>query len=477
MLRSSIVVAVLLFPVLAHAQPTDPPASSPSPADAPPLVPPMPGSGAPPLPPEAEKDGVVKTTPAPAAPTPGPTEQAPETPFPGDYTWMNGQSRQKDFPLQINKYVTLSLYLDAYYALSTNRPQDNTFTGTASVARHNELQINLASIGAEWNYRNVIGRFSFQYGSMLNIVQDLDGTVTRGRSLAGPNMRNIREATLGYHFDVSHGLNVEAGIFMSYIGLESYLLAENWNYQRSFLSDHTPFYFQGVRAQYFPTKTVKIEPWIMNGWQTYGKWNDTPSFGTQLRWSPSKAVTLVGNFYYGYDTKNVPDRARFHHDDSILVRYFNEPASSGLSKMAFSLNSHVGFESGGDGLPGPSGAHMVGSSLVHRAWFYKDRLALSVRGELFSNPSRYLAQYPPPGLATGEGQNLRMWGLTTTFDVMPTDIFTLRAEFTHRRGDTRYFAGRSGTTSIDGFQGTPGDFTPAADKSTSVFLLSANFRL
>src|SRR5262249_46950860 len=112
--------------------------------------------------------------PAPAPPPP----EAPSAPFAwGDFTWMNGQSRQKDFPLKpFGGAVTLSLYLDVNYAYSFNHPRDDTFTGTASVPRHNEFNINLASVGFEWNYRNVIGRLSLQYGSMLSIVQDLDGT-------------------------------------------------------------------------------------------------------------------------------------------------------------------------------------------------------------------------------------------------------------------------------------------------------------
>ena len=162
---------------------------------------------------------------------------------------MNGQSRQHDFPLAgPSKYVALSLCLDTYYALSTHRPRDHTITGSASIGRHGEFQLNLASVGMEWNYRNVIGRLSVQTGDMLNLIQDLDGSVTRGRNLSTTNLHNIREATAGYHWNVDNGLNLEAGIFMLNIGLESYLLAENWSYNRSLVCDFTPFYFQGVRC-------------------------------------------------------------------------------------------------------------------------------------------------------------------------------------------------------------------------------------
>ncbi|MFO0668057.1 MAG: hypothetical protein U0235_00330 [Polyangiaceae bacterium] len=85
--------------------------------------------------------------PAVASPAPSAT---PAAPFAwGDWTWMNGQSRQKDFPLKaFGDAVTLSLYLDVNYAYSLNHPRDNTLTGTASVPRHNEFDLNLASVGS-----------------------------------------------------------------------------------------------------------------------------------------------------------------------------------------------------------------------------------------------------------------------------------------------------------------------------------------
>ena len=83
--------------------------------------------------------------------------------------------------------------------------------------------------------------------------------------------RYISEAYGGYHFNVLHGVNVDAGIFMSYIGLFSYYNFDNWAYQPSYVSSNTPWFFEGVRIQIFPSDKLKIEPWFINGWQSYGK--------------------------------------------------------------------------------------------------------------------------------------------------------------------------------------------------------------
>ena len=47
----------------------------------------------------------------------------------------------------------------------------------------------------------------------------------------------VSEANAGYHFDVNHGLNIDAGIFVSYIGLFSYYNYDNWTYQQTFRRD------------------------------------------------------------------------------------------------------------------------------------------------------------------------------------------------------------------------------------------------
>ena len=405
--------------------------------------------------------------------------RADEPPVPfgfGDFTWLNGQSRQKDFPLQISKAITLSVYVDAYYAFSLNRPYDDTIKGSATLGRHNELQINLASIGTEWNYRHVIGRLSIQYGSMIDIVQDLDPSVRRGSGISTANLRYIREATLGYHWDRNAGINLEGGIFLSYIGLESYLTAENWLYTRALASDATPFYFQGLRFQWFPTVTLKVEAWLMNGWQTYAKESFAPSGGLAFRWSPREWISILANFYVGEDTPNEPTRIRFHHDDSVVLRVYNRPASRGLSKLALSINNHFGFEQGGGG-PDLGSAYIGATALALRAWLHRDYVAVSARGEFFTNPSRYLVPDPPPGFVTGAGTDMMVWGVAANVELMPTDFFSVRAEVNWRHSTVPFFSGPEGVTSSSGFIPTSASFVPSIRRNQTLLVVAANFRL
>ena len=400
-------------------------------------------------------------------------------PFEGyDLSWINGQNRQTDFPLTLKDkdgetIITGVAYVDSYFNYDFNRPKDNTHNASAAIGRSNEFTINMASVGLETNYKNVIGRLWLQFGQMGSIVQDLDGTVNHGKNTSASNLKYIREAAGGYHFDVMHGLNVEAGIFMSYIGLESYVLNENWNYQRSLVCDFTPFYFQGARVQAYPSKKFKTEVWVMNGWQTYNSWNTGLSIGNSNYYRPNENLQLVANFYLnGKDTRNNPGVRRFHHDNSVVARYFNRKDSKGI----------YGFQSGA-GVKAKDN-YMIGTSLANRIWFNQNKFALTLRGDVISNPGAYLAFTPSPVAnndfndALAAGKDLKMFQGTATFDYMPNQFCTFRLEYGYRSSNIPYFAGREGTTSPDGWADTAVEnWRPDLRKRDSRLTLAVIFRL
>jgi len=75
---------------------------------------------------------------------------------------------------------------------------------------------------------------------------------------------------------------------VSYIGLFSYYNFDNWTYQPSFVSSNHAVVFNGLRIQWFPTNKLKIEPWIINGWQSYNKFNGHRGLGGQILWRPQE---------------------------------------------------------------------------------------------------------------------------------------------------------------------------------------------
>ena len=293
-------------------------------------------------------------------------------------------------------------------------------------------------------------------------------------------------------------------MFMSYIGLNSYYQVENWEYQASYTSDNTPWFFNGMRIQIYPSKTLKIEPWIINGWQSYGMFNEMPGFGGNITWCPNENIKLLTNDYYGADAGGLPDRKRFHSDNSLLVRYYKNKKSNGVSQMAFSLTGDIGFEKGagvngfkdGDSIQGPA-QYFASAMFYNRIWFHQNKFAWTIGGGIMQNPGRYLVLYPTgqasplPNVANptttagmypfscSPGDQFNAWDCSTNFDWMPNQSITFRIEYVHRQADVPYFAGKGGVTSPTGYTWTtlPANWRPDLVKSEDRIIFAMLFRL
>ena len=286
-----------------------------------------------------------------------------------------------------------------------NQPKDHTMGGATETFRSGEFQVEQISVGGDFHWQNVRGRVLTMNGMFATTTPRNDASAGVGQWDVRDAYRYVSEAWGGYHFNVNHGLNVDAGIFVSYIGLFSYYNFDNWTYQPSFVSSNTPWFFNGLRIQWFPTNKLKIEPWIINGWQSYNRFNGHHGLGGQILYRPKEWLSLVFNNYgNGTDTLGNPDRSRIHTDDSIEVRYYNNPESTGISKMAFSFTADAGCEYGGGGTSctgkGAPKQAFLGWMAYNRIWFHKDLVALTLGGGKMNNPGRYLTLLPPINGAT-----------------------------------------------------------------------------
>lgn len=391
-----------------------------------------------------------------------------------DFTWLTGNSRQKEYPLKFSDIFTGELRVDASYHHSFNRPKDNTISGSTEVFRSGEVQLTDVAIGGDFNYKNVRGRLLTQFGMYSQTQPRNDASPGRGQWNLDNAYRYISEAYGGYHIDKLNGINVDAGIFLSYIGLYSFYQFDNWSYQPSYVSSNTPWYFQGLRVQIHLSDKLKIEPWIINGWQSYGKFNRAPGVGGQVLWRPNGSVSIVANNYWGSDTLGNPGRKRIHTDNSIQVKYLDRPENN-LSKGAFTFTLDAGCEYGGGvscngGTPDRPAQYFLGFMAYNRFWFHKDLFGLTLGGGAITNPGRYLVLIPPingatafsgtPYFTAAPGDKYRAWDASATFDYMPTQFSTFRIEYNHRAANVPYFSGREGVTPPGGNTGAPGSFVP-----------------
>jgi Putative beta-barrel porin-2, OmpL-like. bbp2/Carboxypeptidase regulatory-like domain len=389
----------------------------------------------------------------------------------GDFTWLNGNPRNSA-PAFDSPFFTPDIRVDAEYMQDFNGPKDHTIVGSTESFRSGEFQLEQVSIGGDFHWENVRARILYMDGLFSTTTPRNDASSAVGQWDLPDAYRYLSEANAGYHFDVNHGLNVDAGIFVSYIGLFSYYNYDNWTYQPSYVSSNTPWFFNGMRIQWFPTDTLKIEPWIINGWQSYAKFNGHLGYGGQILWRPYEWLSLVFNNYgVGTDNLNLPRTTRIHTDDSIELRYFNKPGSKGISKAAFSFTADAGCQHGG-GITCTSGQNkssFLGAMLYNRIWFDRDLLAVTIGGGVMDNPGRYLTLLPPingataatgtPYFTENPGQHAYMWDSTINLQYMPKQWITWWGEVGFRHSDIPYFAGEGGVTPPGGNNGSPADYT------------------
>jgi len=399
-----------------------------------------------------------------------------------DFTWLNGNPRTKT-PAFDSKFFTPEIRADVDYMYDFRHPKDDTISGSSEVFRANEVQLTQLGVGGDFHYDNVRARLMTQIGMYSQTTPRNDASPSRGQWNLDNAYRYVTEAYGGYHFNALHGINVDAGIFLSYVGLFSYYNFDNWAYQPSYVSSNTPWFFNGVRVQIFPTEKLKIEPWFMNGWQAYGRFNNRPGVGGQILWRPNGWLSILGNQYaLGADALGQPGRIRYHTDDSIEVKYYDHPERL-LDKAAFSLTGDAGCEHGGgvscagDSVKVVAGQRVIwpkqsflGFMVYNRLWFHKDLFGLTIGGGKINNLGRYLVLLPPingataasgtPYFTENPGDPYKAWDASGTFDWMPSQYITFRWEYNHRAANVPYFSGPGGVTPPGGNTGASGSVVP-----------------
>ncbi len=392
-----------------------------------------------------------------------------------DFSWLTGNARNTDNPGETS-FFTPEIRADVDYVYDYNHPADHTIGGSSEVFRAGEVQVTQLGVGGDFHWNNVRARLMTQFGMYAETTPRNDASPARGGWDLDTAYRYISEAYGGYHFDVLHGINVDAGIFMSYVGLFSYYQFDNWAYQPSYVSSNTPWFFNGVRVQIFPTNKLKIEPWFVNGWQSYGVFNKQPGLGLQILYRPTGWLSILGNQYEGADTLGVPGRHRVHTDDSVQIKYYDRPGP-GIDKAAMTLTIDAGCEFGAtsgvscrNGTLAKPSQYFLGFMAYQRFWFDRDRFAVTLGGGAINNPGRYLVLLPPingataitgtPYFTENPGNPYKAWDASFTFDYMPSQFITWRFEYNHRSSSVPYFTGPGGVTPPGGDNGNPAEIVP-----------------
>ncbi|RZJ65860.1 MAG: porin [Flavobacterium sp.] len=322
---------------------------------------------------------------------------------------------------------TFSGYLEAYYSYDFGEPDNHTRPGFIySHNRHNEANLNIGFLKANYTKNNVRGNLAIMAGTYaeynLAAEQDL--------------LQHVFEANVGVKLSRNHNLWVDAGIMPSHIGFESAIGKDCQTLTRSILADNSPYYEAGVKIGY----TSKSEKWYLaamylNGWQRIRKidGNQTPAFGTQITFKPNAKTVLNWSTYIGNEQ---PDTIR-------KWRYFNN--FYGQFKVSEKVNLTAGFDIGAQQSEYGSGDYDIWYSPVFIAQFKPtEKIQLAARAEYYQDKQGVI-------IATGTENGFKTWGFSANFDYLPASNVMLRFEARTLNGKDDIFLQNDNSTNNNVF--------------------------
>lgn len=294
--------------------------------------------------------------------------------------------------------LKFSGYAEAYYTYDFDEPANHQRPAFLyNHNRHNELNINLAVIKANYTSDRVRGNFAVMAGTYaqynLAAEQEL--------------MRHIYEANIGVR--IGKNIWVDAGIMPSHIGFESAISKDCFTATRSIMAENTPYYEAGAKITWSPNDKWTLAAMYLNGWQRIKRpdGNQAPAFGTQLTYRPTDKVTLNWSTFVGNDK---PDSVR-------RMRYFNDVYGIFTITDKFSLVAGIdyGLEQKGKG---SSDMNNWYSPMLIAKYAFTDKIAVAGRYEYYNDEK---------GVIIGM-DDFKTSGYSLNLDVTPVSNVLFRIE-------------------------------------------------
>jgi hypothetical protein len=179
--------------------------------------------------------------------------------------------------------LSLHAFIDTTIAHDFNHLPTRYRPYTTQPYYSDEGSLNLGYVDAILNTDRYRGRIATQYGSSV---------VANYADEPHEFFRYIQEAYGGVK--ITDAWTVDAGIFSSHIGMESWISRDNYTVSRSIMADYSPYYQSGIRTGYDFSNELRLELHLIRGWQNISD-DREPAFGSSLAYSPAKSTKLTHN--------------------------------------------------------------------------------------------------------------------------------------------------------------------------------------
>lgn len=319
--------------------------------------------------------------------------------------------------------LTVNGFVSVLYEYNTNRPASGLNLFRSFDDRDNSVSIDAAEI--------VLQKAVEKPGDVGFRIDAVAGTVARVASAAGLFQGqdfDLQQAFVSYIAPLGSGLRFDFGKFVTHMGYEVIEGYDGWNDNatRSFVFGYAfPFTNTGLKASYTFGDELAAMLLVTNGWDVVTDNNSGKSVGAQLVWTPSKAVTVTGNYIGGPEQANT--NGNWRNVGNVVGQW------KATDRTVFTLELTYGSEPNAV-TPGKTATW---SGLVGYARFgVTDHFAFILRGEYFADPD---------GARTAVPQYLKEVTLTPEWKV--NSHFLLRADLRVDRSNRDVFEKKGGETS------------------------------
>lgn len=309
------------------------------------------------------------------------------------------------FAQRQQKTFTFEGYGEMYYGFDFGSPRSNNRPRFVySHNRHNEVNVNLAMLRAQYRKDRVRAN-----------VGIMAGTYANANLAAEPGVaRNIYEANAGIKITKKRELWFDAGVFESHIGPEGAISMDCPTLTRSLTAEGSPYYEAGMRLSY----TTINQKWYiallhLNGWQRIYRPNNSymPGGGLQLMYKPTDKLTLNLSTYVGAPS-NGTNKARYFADFYAIAQLSKRISISYTLDAGLQENAANDLE------------EWMGTSLIFTVKPSRQS-AITARGEYFNDP--YLNIMPANANVPING-GYYLWAYSLGYDRWVTKNILWRVE-------------------------------------------------
>ncbi len=300
--------------------------------------------------------------------------------------------------------LTVSGYVDAYFAYYADSVGIGKFQKFPSIAPRNGFGLNTAVLSVKYTDIKAHGIITLHYGDIA-------------KSAWSSTFNNIMEANAG--FRICKKVWIDAGFFRTHIGAEGLLPKENFTSSVSVGTFYETYYESGLRLKFDPTDRLAINLFILNGYGMYEDNNSKKSVGILVTDSIGKKGNIGYSNYIGDDTPDAADS--ISHLRIYQAFFFNYV----IGKLKLQLGFDYAVQENSDISDKKEQASMY-SGVLAMKYQMKEKFSIYSRAEIFNDPQGFMS-----GVFTDKKDKLtgqKLWGATFGLEYKPTEKTYVRLE-------------------------------------------------